>query len=368
MAIETIGLSTYRWNNNLRSIAILALYPAILLGMGWLLAYATSALMFHKPYSMTTDIYLQALVPMANSMIAHYWPFIVGFVLMWFVISGLFHTQLMRSLARSHPVTRTEEPELYALLENLCISRGLPMPEFDIIETHARNAFASGITEKTYRITVTRGLLTSLQKDELEGVLAHELSHIMNRDVRLLVVTVIFAGLFGFLCQLAWTAFRGSLRIRGGRNNGQGQLAIMGISLVFALILSLGYFATLWSRFALSRRREYDADAGAIELTKNPDAMMRALMRISGREQIPNGRADVMLMCIENQHPFMGMFATHPPIEKRIQAISAVTRTPIPVLPTTIAVPEERVGPVPDPTPVMNTSRRPNPWGRNPWA
>jgi heat shock protein HtpX len=367
MSLGTIGLSTYRWNNNLRSIVILALYPLILIGIIWLMAYASGFFIYPLPYGMKPDLYLRSMIPIANSFIFQYWPFITGFVLMWFAISGIFHTQMMRSLARSHPVSRTEEPELYALLENLCISRGLPMPQFDIIETHARNAFASGISEKTYRITVTRGLLTALEKDELEGVLAHELTHIINQDVRLLVVTVIFAGLFGFLCQLAWTLFRGSLRIRAGgrRSNGQGQLAIILASLVFALILSVGYFATLWSRFALSRRREYDADAGAVELTKNPEAMMRALMRISGREHIPNGRADVMLMCIENTKPFMGLFATHPPIERRIAALSAVTNTPIPAFnPALPAQAEERLVPHPDPTPVMNTSRRPNPWVR----
>lgn len=367
MSIGTIGLATYRWNNNLKSIAILALYPLILLGIVWLLAYASGFFMYPRPYEMEMDLYLRGLVAVANSIIFEYWPFITGFVVVWFSISGLFHTQMMRSLARSHPVSRTEEPELYALLENLCISRGLPMPEFDIIETHARNAFASGMSEKTYRITVTRGLLTALEKDEIEAVLAHELAHIINQDVRLLVVTVIFAGLFGFLCQLAWTLFRGSLRFRGGsgRNNGQGRLVIILGSLVFALILSLGYFATLWSRFALSRRREYDADAGAIELTKNPAAMMRALMRISGREHIPNGRADVMLMCIENTHPFMGLFATHPPMDQRIKSISVVTNTPIPDFdPGLPAQPSDRLAPQPDPAPVMNTSRRPNPWAR----
>lgn len=362
MALGTIGLSTYRWNNNLRSIGILLLYPVILLGMSWVLAGVSGFFLFDAR-QLPPDQYANLMVSFANQIILQYWPFITGFVIVWFSIAWLFHTQMMRSLARSHPVTRSEEPDLYALLENLCISRGLPMPEFDIIETHARNAFASGISEKTYRITVTRGLLNSLQKDELEGVLAHELAHIINRDVRLLVVTVIFAGLFGFLCQLAWTIFRGTLRMPvRGRDGGKGKMGILLFSLVLALVLSVGYGLTLWSRFALSRRREYDADAGAIELTKNPDAMMRALMRIAGREQIPNGRADVMLMCIENSTPFLGLFATHPPLEARIQAISRVTNTPIPALTPAPAIPEERVAPPPEGAPLVNTGRRRNPW------
>lgn len=360
MAATSIGLSTYRWNNNLKSIAILMLYPVILLAMAWLICGVLGVIIRPLPVNTSKDAWLDLLIAGANQAILAYWPFITGFVTVWFGAAWVFHTQMMRSLARSHPVTRAQEPELYNLLENLCISRGLPMPEFDIIETHARNAFASGISEKSYRITVTRGLLTALQKDELEGVLAHELSHIMNRDVRLLVVTVIFAGLFGFLCQLAWTVFRGSLRMGSGRD-GRAKAAVILISLVLALILSVGYFATLWSRFALSRRREYDADAGAIELTKNPDAMMRALLRISGRAQIPNGRADVMLMCIENSHPFMGMFATHPPMDERIRAISEMTGTPVPVLETPLPpAPEDRFGT--QTPPVTNTGRRRNPW------
>ena len=362
MTMGSIGLATYRWNNNLRSMAILAFYPVILLAMAWVLTFAATYFTQRMPVDTDARSYLAILVPMTNAQLLHIWPFILGFVVVWFTVAGLFHTQMMRSLARSHPVTREEEPALYNLLENLCISRGLPMPEFDIIETHARNAFASGMSEKTYRITVTRGLLTSLQPDELEGVLAHELAHIINRDVRLLVVTVIFAGLFGFLCQLAWTIFRGTLRMPASRDAAKGKMAIIMISLVFALILSVGYFATLWSRFALSRRREYDADAGAIELTKNPDAMMRALLRIAGREQIPNGRADVMLMCIENSQPFMGMFATHPPLETRIKAISSVTNTPVPELKTIQPAEEGRFGPPPAETPVPNTGRRRNPW------
>jgi len=364
--MRTVGLSTYRWNNNFRSILILCLYPLILIGMAWVIAYFLTLVSHPMPPQMDAATYAKALLDPTTQAIKQYSPFIGGFVFIWFTFAWFFNTQLMRSLARSHPVTRTEEPELYNLLENLCISRGLPMPQLDIIETHARNAFASGIDERSFRITVTRGLMTALTKDELEAVLAHELSHIMNRDVRLLVITVIFAGLFGFLCQLAWTLFRGSLRMPAGRDGQKGKLAMIVITLGLALILSVGYFATLWSRFALSRQREYDADAGAIELTKNPDAMMRALLRISDRAQIPNGRADVMLMCIENNQPFMGLFATHPPIASRINAISTVTSTPIPTLkPSQPAQPEERFNPTPTRPPV-------NPWNvaqrRNPWA
>jgi len=234
----------------------------------------------------------------------------------------------MQKLSHSRPVTRSEEPELYNMLENLCISRGMPLPRLEIIESHARNAFASGISTKSFAVTVTRGLMNSLAPDELEGVLAHELTHIQNRDVRLLIITIIFTGMFGFLAQIIWSNIRYGIFYTRGRNDNKGG-AVMAM-IVIAVVLWLGYLASLVMRFAISRRREYMADAGAIEMTKNPDAMMRALMRISGRDHIPETTADIAMMCIENHVPFMGVFATHPPIEKRIKAISQSTGTPIP--------------------------------------
>ena len=213
------------------------------------------------------------------------------------------------------------------MLENLSITAGIPTPRLEIIETHARNAFASGIDQKSFTVTVTRGLMNSLSKDELEAVLAHELAHILNRDVRLLIITIIFTGMIGFLAQMAWSNIRYGL-IFGGNNrkNGGGLIVMLGI----AVILGIGYLATLLMRFAISRKREYMADAGAVELTKNPSAMMRALMRISGRDRIPETTDDIAMMCFENAKPFLGMFATHPPIEKRIRAISATTGEDVP--------------------------------------
>ncbi|MCB1784070.1 MAG: M48 family metallopeptidase [Alphaproteobacteria bacterium] len=374
MSVKTVGLSTHIWNNNLRCIILLVLYPVLIAGIFWTICWAMG--MSVTRYSMTNvaSVYSMdyanpdsysiktAMPPLhagdsvgfANILLGQYWPLILTGVTIWFVIAWFFHTSMIRKLAHSHPVSREEEPELYNLLENLCISRGIPMPSLEIIETHARNAFASGIDTKSYSITITRGLMNALQKDELEGVLAHELTHIMNRDVRLLIITVIFTGLFGFLAQLAWSNIRYSLFYTRGRrdNNGGAVIAVF----IIAAILWLGYMATLIMRFALSRHREYMADAGAVELTKNPDAMMRALMRIAGRDHIPGTTNDVAMMCIENHVPFLGIFATHPPIEARIKAISEVTGTPVPELPHT--------GPA---SPDAQFARPQNHERRNPW-
>ena len=306
---------------------LLALYPVLVAVIFWIIVFLLGM-------GSTKGMLPQAEIdPLGAAQGAVYvtiefLPLILTAVAIWFMIAWFSHSAMIRKLAHSHPVSREEEAELYNLLENLCISRGIKMPRLEIIETHARNAFASGIDDKSYCITVTRGLMNSLQKDELEGVLAHELTHIMNRDVRLLIVCVIFTGMFGFLAQLAWSNIRYSLFYsRGRRDNAMATIIAM---LVIAVVLWLGYLATLMMRFALSRRREYMADAGAIELTKNPEAMMRALMRISGRDRIPETTDDIAMMCVENHVPFLGMFATHPPIQKRIEAISAVTNTNIP--------------------------------------
>lgn len=325
MTTPTLGLQTHIWNNNLKSIGLLALYPFLILGMVWVAAALIEA--FVMPNTISNNA-----APFAGQVIYNYWPVIFGVVILWFIAAYFFHTTMIRKLSHSHPVTRKDEPELYNLFENLCISVGIPTPRLEIIESHARNAFASGIDQKSFTVTVTRGLLQSLSKDEIEGVLAHELTHIINRDVRLLIITIIFTGMVGFAAQMMWSQVRYGLWL-GPRRNGNNKGGGMMIFLIILGVLWVGYFATLFTRFALSRRREYMADAGAVQMTKNPDAMMRALMRIAGKDQIPKIPGDINMMCIENRVPFMGLFATHPPIERRIQTLSSTTGFAVPNLP-----------------------------------
>lgn len=319
-----IGLKSHIWDNNLRSVAMLALYPLVMLAMLWA-AGLTVGVLGGTPGSDPAQ--------RANDIVLQYWPILAMVVTIWFTVAWFFHAAMIRMVSRAHPVTRADEPALYNMLENLCISRGMVMPRLEIIESHARNAFASGINDKTYAITMTRGLLQSLQPDEVEGVMAHELTHIINRDVRLLMVCIIFTGMIGFAAQIMWSHLRYNLWMpRSTNGNGRRNNPFV---LYFAIlaILVIGYIASMLARFGLSRAREYMADAGAVELTRNPEAMMRALMRISGRDRIPGSTDDIALMCIENSAPFMGLFATHPPIESRIKALSETTMTPIPELP-----------------------------------
>lgn len=340
------GLQTHIWNNNLLSMMFLAIYPFIMTLLVWACAYVLFAFAALKPGTPPLEG--------ATAFLFDIWPLVFTGVSIWFIICYFFNARMMQGLSHAHPVTRAEEPALYNLLENLCIARGIAMPKLNIIETHARNAFASGIDDRSYAVTVTRGLMNALKPDELEGVLAHELTHIINRDVRLLMVTVIFTGMVGFAAQMMWSGIRYNLIAPShGRKRGGGGGSLLLAFFTVAAILWIGYFATLFMRFAISRRREYMADAGAVELTKNPEGMMRALMRIAQRDQIPGAPADVMMMCVENAAPFMGLFATHPPIEQRIQMLSEMTNTPIPDLPHHgPAAPEEAFG---------DRTRR-NPW------
>ena len=366
MALGSTGLQGSIWNNNLKSLGLLGAYPFLIMGIVWAASAAIGLMTNPNADAMQAG-------DLANGVIAQYWPIITTAVALWFAISYLFHTKMIRRMAHSHPVTRKEEPELYNLLENLCITSGMTMPRLEIIESHARNAFASGIDEKSFCVTVTRGLMQSLAKDELEGVLAHELTHIQNRDVRLLIITIIFTGMIGFAAQVMWSQVRYGMRVRP-RNSQNGKGNGMIVLMVILAVLWLGYMATLFTRFAISRRREFMADAGAVQITKNPDAMMRALMRIAGKDQIPKIPGDITMLCIENRVPFMGLFATHPPIEKRVQTLSKDSGFAVPDLPqlrpfhAPRAERSETISPPKDPRENWTTRQRlPKRRTNNPW-
>lgn len=327
MALGTIGLTTHIWNNNLKSMIILGLYPLIVIGLLWAITAAVGGILASTAavQNGTVDVLGQA-ISFGNQTTSEIWPIVMGVVAVWFCISWFFHGKMIGALSNSHGVTRKDEPHLYNMLENLCISKGLSMPSLEIVESHALNAFASGLSEGSYKITLTRGLLQTLDKEEVEAVMAHELTHIINRDVRLLMVCIIFTGMLGFAVQLVWMQMRHSLFYGGRKRDGR----ILLIAIAILAILGIGYLTTIASRFALSRKREYMADAGAVELTRNPSAMMRALQKISGHSVMVKSSADVAMMCIENPVPFMGLFATHPPIEKRIETLSEVSGEPVP--------------------------------------
>lgn len=311
--LEAYGLRTHIWNNNLRSIVLLILFPILLL----VLAFAL-VLLFT---GFTSDYGFEAGIESAIMAMPAATPVAIGVAGAWFTVAFLGHQAMIDIATKSRSVTPSEEPRAYRMLENLSISRGHTMPKLKVIDTAIMNAFASGIRDKNYTITLTRGLMDRLDDEELEAVIAHELSHIQHKDVRVLIIAVIFVGIFAFVGEgLIRGMFRTNLpRSTHHRRSGGGN---SGALILFALALvAFTYIFALLIRFSLSRKREYMADAGAVELTKNPDAMIRALQKISGNSQM-NVPAEIMEMAIENPRTgFAGAFATHPPIEKRIDAL-----------------------------------------------
>jgi heat shock protein HtpX len=225
----------------------------------------------------------------------------------------------------SKTLERKENKRVYNLLENLCISQGMTMPKLHIIEDDSLNAFASGINKSSYSISLSRGLVNKLDDEELEGVLAHELTHIRNRDVRLLIISIIFVGIFAFLAELA---FR-SLRFAGSGKKSKDSKGSGGIILIAIVITAIAYFLAILLRFGISRKREYLADAGSAEMTKKPYALANALRKISGDPLIEAVESrDVAQLFIDNPKPSIhksaswdNMFATHPPIDKRIELL-----------------------------------------------
>jgi len=312
--IEAYGLKTHIWNNNLRSICLLIFFPILLL----LVAYALILLWTGFTSDLSAD---EGLAYALNSM-PRVAPVALGAAGGWFAIAFLGHQAMIDMATKSKSVTVSEEPRAYRLLENLSISRGQITPKLKIIETPVMNAFASGIRDKNYTITLTRGLMNNLDDEELEAVIAHELSHIRHKDVRLLIIAIIFVGIFAFVGEgLVRGVFRTNLpRSNHHRRSGGGNA---GALIFFAIaIIGVSYLFAMLTRFALSRKREYMADAGAVDLTKNPDAMIRALQKISGRAELSGMPAEIKEMAFENPRVGLaGVFATHPPIEKRIEAL-----------------------------------------------
>ncbi|MEX0591600.1 MAG: M48 family metallopeptidase [Xanthobacteraceae bacterium] len=287
-------------------------------------------------------------------------PFVTIGALIWLWVAWQFHQRMIDALVGSHDVTREEEPRLYNLLENLCISRGIPMPKLKIVDDSALNAFATGLNQKQYAISVTRGLIDRLDDAELQAVLGHELTHIRNGDVRMLVIAVVIAGVISFFGEFVFRGvFRSGFRTRfSGDRKGGAAIAI----LIALAIIVIAWVLSIVIRFSLSRSREYLADAGAVELTKNPDGMIMALRKIEGRGELARATASVMEMCVDNPHSgFVDIFSTHPSIDKRVEALvrAAGGRDPgpLPALPP----PEEVSAELPPAQPTVE-----GPWGRKP--
>jgi heat shock protein HtpX len=314
------GLYSHIQSNKRRSIALLVGLFLLVYLMVYAGALSAEALSYNASLNYLLRKAWLDLVAAA--------PWATAGTIAWIVIAYYFNQSMIDAVTGAHDVTRAEQPRLYNLLENLCISRGIPMPRFKVMESDALNAFASGMNEKQYAITVTTGLLERLDDAEIEAVLGHELTHIRNGDVRMMVVAMIMAGAISFFAELffrMWFYSGSGFRRRSGtsedRGKGGGGLAII----IAVALIAVAWLLSLLIRFALSRSREFLADAGSVELTKNPDAMISALRKIEGRGELQGATSAVMEMCIDNpREGFSDLFSTHPSVESRVKKLVEV--------------------------------------------
>ena len=310
------GLYSHIQSNRRRSIVLLVglfFLVYVLVFAGALTAEALS-----------TDADLNTLLLQAWIALIKAAPYATVGTALWIVIAYFFHQSMIDALTGGREVQRREEPRLYNLLENLCISRGITMPKLKVMESDALNAFATGMNEKQYSITVTSGLLNRLNDAEIESVLGHELTHIRNGDVRMMVIAVIIAGVVSFFAELVFRLwFYNGFSFRSSRSSDERKGGGAGVAILIAIALvALAYLLSFIIRLALSRSREFLADAGSVELTKNPDAMISALRKIEGRGELRGATSSVMEMCVDNPREGFGeLFDTHPSVDSRVAAL-----------------------------------------------
>ncbi len=330
------GLYTHIQSNKRRSVALLIglfVLVYVMVFAGALLAEALSV----------NNAPLNYLIQAAAYDFVKAAPFATVGAIVWIAIAYKFHQSMIDAITGAHVVTRAEEPRLYNLLENLCISRGITMPKLRIADDDALNAFATGLNDKQYSITVTRGLMAALNDREIEAVLGHELTHIRNGDVRMLVIAVVIAGVISFFGEMVFRLFFQNMMWGGRRRGGDDRKGGAGIAIVIAIaLIVVAWLLSVVIRFALSRRREFLADAGSVELTKDPDAMISALRRIENRGELASANSAVMEMCVDNPRVgFSDIFATHPSIDARVAALVQYAGGHDPG-PLAVAPPEDR--------------------------
>jgi heat shock protein HtpX len=292
------NLYTQADSNIRKTWAYLFLFALIVIGLGWLISFLLET---------------QVIV-----LIAVIFAVLMNFFAYW------YSDKIVLKMSGAKPIEKSDNPELYRILENLSITAGLPMPKLYIINESQPNAFATGRDPKHGVVAVTTGLLEKLEKAEIEGVLAHELAHIGNRDVLLSTIVVVLVGMVVIMTDFF---FRASLR-GGRRNSKDGGLAVIMIVISLVLMILAPLLAQMM-KMAISRKREFLADSSGALLTRYPDGLARALEKIASD---PNSmtRANDATAHMYISSPFRGgdkksklhkLFMTHPPVEERIKAL-----------------------------------------------
>lgn len=297
-------LYTQRTKNIRKTWFLMSLIFILIVGLGWFLSYY-----FNSPQILWLAVFFSLFMNFLS-----YW----------------YSDKIVLAMSRAKPLKFEENPELYRIVENLCLTAGLPMPKIYILPEMAPNAFATGRNPKNAAIAVTEGLLQKLDRSELEGVIAHELSHISNRDILIQTIVVVLVGLVVIASDIFLRmSFWGGLKKRDSREEGQLGMVLMMIGLI--LIILSPIIAQL-IRFAISRKREFLADASGALLTRYPEGLARALEKISSDPNFMRYASNATAhLYIAN--PFLKkgkgiktpwlvkIFSTHPPIEERIKIL-----------------------------------------------
>ena len=317
-------ITTYDFidSNKRKTILLMTLFPVslvVLVYMGILLVsfIGGSHGGAHTPLNTANLLAIQIL------------PIISVIAIAWVLISYFFGQNFILSAAGAVEITRQTAPEIIRIVENIAITAGLPMPKVYVINDESLNAFATGRDPEHSYIALTKGIVNKLEKPELEGVIAHEMAHIGNRDIRLMLIMVVCISFATIAAQILLRIGLAKGRSSGGKKGG-GQLLFV----VLALALYLyGYFVAPLIKLAVSRTREFQADATAALLTRNPEGLANALRKISGNSvvQTLKDKETMAAMCIESPlaldkrdsffSKLSGLFATHPPTEERIKAL-----------------------------------------------
>ena len=328
--MKYVGIQTQIQRNNMMSILLLLMFPIIILGMIWvflaLINYFGNG--YYNDYG---ELVHQFSIDEVNYYFMTSIPWVIVGVGIWFCIAYFSNTSMIRNAVGAQSVTRMENPRLYNIVENLCMTCNMEMPKINIVNDPGLNAFASGIDNKSYTVTVTTGLMNLLNDQELAGVIGHELTHIRNRDTRLLITSIIFVGIVSTIMSMVLRMMNNVMvfgRYHDNDRDGRGSGLSFWLILIVGIICTfIAYIFTLITRFAISRKREYMADAGGAELCGDPLALASALRKISGNPGLGSTkREDVAQLFIihpkDLESGFMNfmnsLFSTHPDTEKRI--------------------------------------------------
>ena len=290
-------LYTQKDKNIRKTWFLIFIFLIFIIGLGWVFSYQ-----FQSP-----AILVIAVIFSSSMSFVSYW----------------YSDKIVLKMSKAKEIEKQDNPELYRLVENLCITAGLPMPKIYIIDEMSPNAFATGRNPEHAVVAVTKGLLEKLNRSELEGVLAHELSHIGNRDILLQTVVVVLVGMVVLLSDwfVRWSVFGGGKR---SSREGGGQFAGIMVLIGFALAILSPFIATL-IHMSISRKREFLADADGALLTRYPEGLASALEKISG-DTTPLKAANKATAHLYIANPFKKkkiskIFSTHPPIEERVNAL-----------------------------------------------